>query len=153
MSTHPAPGDPITTRIVRSVDDELLLAVARLTPHVGDTVSRPGRWELEQIFADGSTVLLVAEAADVIVGMLAIVMFRSPTGFHARIEDLVVDDYFGLSGVEEQLIKRAMRTSASRGASTLDAECLSTRKPLGALYERLGFARRQTNAYRYKVSG
>ncbi len=52
----------------------------------------PGRWELEQIVADPGAILIVAECATVIVGMLALVVFRTPTGLHARIEDLVVDD-------------------------------------------------------------
>ena len=146
-----AAGDQITTRVVRTVDNGLVQAVDRLVVQLSDAASSPGRWEFDQILADPGVVLLVAEAGALIVGILALVIFRTPTGVHSRIGDLIVDE-FEATGVSERLIKRAIRSASSRGAQTLDASATS-HTDAAAIYERLGFERRSTNAYRYKISG
>ena len=84
--------DSVTTRVVRTVEDGLIEAIDRLVPQIPGTASVPGRWELEQMVADPGAILIVAESAAVIIGMLALVVFRTPTGLHAKIEDLVVDE-------------------------------------------------------------
>ena len=148
-----AGGDPITTRVVRTVEDGLIAAIDRLVPQIPGTASVPGRWELEQMVADPGAILIVAESAGVIVGMLALVVFRTPTGSHARIEDLVVDEFVELPDVHERLIRRAMKTSSSRGARTVDAICPASQGGVARTYERLGFERRSTTAYTYRMSG
>jgi ribosomal protein S18 acetylase RimI-like enzyme len=148
-----AGADPVTTRVVRTVEDGLIDAIDRLVPQIPGTASVPGRWELEQMVADPGAILIVAENAAVIVGMLALVVFRTPTGLHARIEDLVVDEYAELPVVAERLIRRAMKTSSSRGARTVQATCPASHAAIGRLYERLGFERKSTTAYSYKLSG
>ena len=76
-----------------------------------------------------------------------------PTGLRARIEDLVVDDYVEVPGVAERLIRRAMKTSSSRGARTVHVQCPASASAVGRMYEELGFERMSTTAYRYKLSG
>ena len=143
----------VTTRVVRTVEDGLIEAIDRLVPQIPGTASVPGRWELEQMVADPGAILIVAESAAVIVGMLALVVFRTPTGLLAKIEDLVVDEYVELPGTAERLIRRAMKTSASRGARTVEATGPDSPAGVGRIYERLGFERISTTAYRYKLSG
>ena len=152
-TTSTAGPDPITTRVVRTVEDGLIEAIDRLVPQIPGTASVPGRWELEQIVADPGAILIVAESAAAIVGMLALVVFRTPTGLRAKIEDLVVDDYIQVPGVAERLIRRAMKTSSSRGARTVQAQCPASKSAVGRMYEELGFERMSTNAYWYKLSG
>ena len=152
-TTSTAGPDPITTRVVRTVEDGLIEAIDRLVPQIPGTASVPGRWELEQIVADPGAILIVADSATVIVGMLALVVFRTPTGLRARIEDLVVDDYVEVPGVAERLIRRAMKTSSSRGARTVHVQCPASPSAVGRMYEELGFERMSTTAYWYKLSG
>ena len=78
---------------------------------------------------------------------------RRERGLHAKIEDLVVDDYAEGPGVAERLIRRAMKTSSSRGARTVQATCPSDRIDAGQIYERLRFERLSTTMYRFKLSG
>lgn len=149
----PSAGHQITTRVVRTVDNGLIEAIDRLVPQLLDTTSAPGRWELEQAIANPGAILLVAESASVIVGMLMLVVFRAPTGVHAKIEDLVVDFDVDLPDVAERLIRRALKTSTSRGAHTVQAVCPPSNKGMASIYEQLGFERRSTTAYRFKISG
>jgi hypothetical protein len=152
MDTSSA-GAQITTRVVRTVDNLLIEAVDRLILQLADTASAPGRWEIEQIVANPSAIVLVAESATVIVGLLALVVFRTPTGVRARIEDLVVDEFVELPDVTERLIRRAVKTAGSRGARTVEATCATSKMNLARIYEQLGFERRSTTAYQYKISG
>ena len=150
MDTSSA-GFQITTRVVRTVDNLIVEAVDRLVLRLSDAASAPGRWELEQIVANPGAVVLVAESSSAIVGLLALVVYRTPTGVRGRIEDLVVDEFVDPPGVTERLIRRAMKTCESRGARTLEVHCTSS--DVARIYERLGFERRSTTAYQYKVSG
>jgi ribosomal protein S18 acetylase RimI-like enzyme len=153
MDTTSPGADPVTTRVVRTVEDGLIVALDRLVPQIPGTAGVPGRWELEQIVADPAAILIIAESAAVVVGMLALVVFRTPTGLRARIEDLVVDEYAELHGVAERLIRRAMKTSASRGARTVQVLCPASKTGVDRIYERLGFERMSTSAYWYQLSG
>ena len=155
-SSSTAGGSPVTIRVVRNIEKSLVDAVDWLVPQLSGTASVPGRWELEQMIADPGAILLVAESSNVIVGMLALVVFRTPTGVYAKIEDLVVDQ--GDQGTEdptviERLIRRAVKTASSRGARSVKAHCLRSKIDVGKAFERLGFERLSTNAYQYKVSG
>jgi ribosomal protein S18 acetylase RimI-like enzyme len=147
----PSAGAPITTRVLRAADDLIVEAVDRLVFQLSDSASAPGRWELERIVANPDVMVLVAESATVIVGLVAVVVYRTPRGIRSRIEDLVVDQFVDVPGVTERLIRRAMKTSESRGARTLEVNC--SVPELARIYERLGFERRSTTAYQFKISG
>ena len=151
MDTTSGPGGPVTTRVIRTIDDRLIDAVDRLTSQLSDSASVPGRWELEQIVANPGAIVIVAETPTMVVGLLALVVFRTPTGVRARIEDLVVDEFAEPHDLTERLIRRAVKTGASRGAQTLDATCMAP--DMARIYERLGFEPRSTVAYRLKISG
>ena len=158
-SSSTAGGSPVTIRVVRNIEKSLVDAIDWLVPQLSGTASVPGRWELEQMIADPGAILLVAESSNVIVGMLALVVFRTPTGVYAKIEDLVVDqeDQRGEATedptVMERLIRRAVKTASSRGAQSVKAHCLPSEIDVAKAFERLGFERLSTNAYQYKVSG
>jgi ribosomal protein S18 acetylase RimI-like enzyme len=152
MSEH-AGSDRITTRIVRSVDAELAEGIDRLVSQVSSSGATPGRWEFDQMLADGGVVIIVAEMADIVVGLIALAVFRTPTGVHAKIEDLIVDDEAHGRGVAESLARRALRTAASRGARFITVQCPESKPALGRIYERLGFERQGTTSYVVTLSG
>jgi ribosomal protein S18 acetylase RimI-like enzyme len=106
----------------------------------------------EIIHAAGST-LIVARDDRAIVGMLTLHTFRAATGIRARIEDLVVDANAKGRGVSELLTREAVRLGVELGACT--AELTSRPSHLGnaRLYGRIGFERRETHLYRYRMSG
>jgi ribosomal protein S18 acetylase RimI-like enzyme len=149
----PTPRGPITVAVVTEIDDELVDAVGRLVLQLSPSEPVPGRAELDAIIrADGSTMLVARDEA-AIVGMLTLHTFRAATGIHAWIQDLVVDAHAKGRGVSERLTREAVRLGVAQGART--AELTSRPSHLGnaRLYERIGFERRQTHLYRYRMSG
>jgi ribosomal protein S18 acetylase RimI-like enzyme len=84
-----------------------------------------------------------------IVGMLTLIVFRIPTGVRAWIEDVVVDETVRGRGVGEGLSQEAVRRAVELGARTVELTSRPSREAANRLYQRLGFALRDSNVYRY----
>jgi ribosomal protein S18 acetylase RimI-like enzyme len=85
----------------------------------------------------------------VIVGTMTLVMFPIPTGLRAWIEDVVVDEAARGQGIAETMMREALSIASEAGARTVDLTSRASRAAAGRLYERLGFAIRETRLYRY----
>ncbi|CAN5425443.1 hypothetical protein BH18ACT1_BH18ACT1_13750 [soil metagenome] len=136
---------------------ELVEAMARLVPQLSRTSPPPTREELAEIVASPATVLFVARlggegeaqgTGGQIVGTLTLVLFRIPTAVRAWIEDVVVDGAATRQGVGEALTLAALERAADAGARTVDLTSRPSREAANRLYQRLGFALRETNVYR-----
>ena len=149
----PTPRGPITVDVVRSVDDELVEAAARLIPQLSASAGVPGSAELDEIINAAGSTMIVARDDQAIVGMLTLHTFRAATGVHAWIQDLVVDANAKGRGVNELLTREAVRLGVEQGARTAELTSRPSRLGAGRLYERIGFERRQTHLYRYRMSG
>ena len=80
---------------VSEVTDELVEVMAQLLAQLSSTAAALGRADLEEIVASPCSMLLVARLAsrdDAIVGMTTLITYWIPSGPHAVIEDVVVDD-------------------------------------------------------------
>jgi ribosomal protein S18 acetylase RimI-like enzyme len=143
----------ITVGIAASADDDLCAAVAHLLPQVSSSAPAPTPEQLGQLVGDPATTLLVARDSDsdTVVGMLTVAVFRVPSGVRAWIEDVVVDDGARGYGVATALVTAALEHAATVGARTVDLTSRPGREAANRLYRRLGFARRETNVYRYDV--
>jgi ribosomal protein S18 acetylase RimI-like enzyme len=134
-----------------AVTPALVDALRHLVPQVSSSAPPPGAQEIgEMIMAPGTTVF-VARVGDALVGTLTLVVFRIPTGMRAWIEDVVVDDAARGRGVGEALNRAALAKAASLGAKTVDLTSRPSREAANRLYQRLGFAPRETNVYRYTL--
>ena len=133
----------------REVTEELVRAFARLIPQLSTTAVPPDRQTLSDIISAPGTTVLVAKDGGQIVGTLTLIMFRIPTAMRAWIEGVVVDPGARGRGVGESLTKEAMRIAQSRGAGTIDLTSRRSREAAHRLYEKVGFAVRDTTAYRY----
>lgn len=132
--------------------EELLEAVRRLVPQLSPTAPVPGAGELEDVIASpATTLLLVRDEDDRIVGMLTLALFRIPTGMRAWIEDVVVDEGARGMGAGEALVREAIRVAEKAGARTVDLTSRPERKGANHMYERIGFRPRGTNVYRYEL--
>jgi ribosomal protein S18 acetylase RimI-like enzyme len=141
-----------------AVDDELVGAFAALIPQLSSSSPPPGRAELEEIVRSAATTVLVArlavdgEATGDVVGSLTLVLFRTPTGRRAIIEDVVVDEAARGRGVGEALTVAALDRARTLGAGTVDLTSRPSREAANRLYQRLGFVLRDTNVYRYSFA-
>ena len=135
-----------------TVSDELIAAFARLVRQLSTSARLPTRTELEEIVSSPAATILLARGPDgQIIGSLTLVVFRTPTGVRAWIEDVVVDEVARGQGAGEELVREAIRLADESGARTLDLTSRPSREAANALYEKVGFHARETNVYRYDL--
>jgi ribosomal protein S18 acetylase RimI-like enzyme len=146
----PASPPNIEITIASEVDASLVDALNRLLPQLSGRASTLSAQKLRAILAAPGNALFVArDAAGLIVGTLTLVVFPIPTGTCAWIEDVVVDERARGRGVGEQLVRAAIRRAEEKGARAIDLTSRPAKVVANRLYQRLGFARRETNIYRY----
>lgn len=135
---------------VMLVTAELVNAFERLVPQLS-SASPPGWSELEEIVSSESALLLAARQNPpdgAVIGVLALVTARVPTGVRAWIEDVVVDQAVRGQGVGEALTCAALQIAKEKGAKVVELTSNPARQAANRLYQRLGFVRPQTNFYR-----
>jgi ribosomal protein S18 acetylase RimI-like enzyme len=139
---------------VTRVTDEIVSALGRLLPQLSPSYGPPSRADLEAIVESRASTLLVARDSDrngEIVGSLALVLFRIPSGVRAWIEDVVVDAGSRNRGVGEALSREALKRAAAAGAKAVDLTSRASREAANRLYRRLGFVPRETGLFRYPL--
>ena len=138
------------------VTDELEAAFVRLMPQLSSSNPAPTRAQLAEMVDSPAITLLIARDPDArgeIVGSLTLAMFRIPTGRRAWIEDVVVDSAQRGKGIGEALTREALRVAQKAGATTVDLTSRPSREAANRLYQRIGFEKRETNVYRYTLTG
>ena len=140
---------------VTQVTDELMDAFKRLVPQLSSTNPAPTLAEVTQMVQSPATIVLIARDMDKpqgpIMGSLTLALFRIPTAMRAWIEDVVVDTGARGQGIGEALVRKALEVAAQSGAKTVDLTSRPSREAANRLYVRVGFEKRETNIYRYKI--
>jgi len=136
-----------------AADDDLTAAYARLLPQLNPAYTPPSRAQLQTILDGGATELWIARhtPSAQIIGALALVIFTTPTGTHAWIEDVVVDESWRGQGIGRELTLAAIQRAAERGAKAVDLTSRPQREAANRLYAGMGFELRPTNLYRYPL--
>lgn len=141
----------IEIRPLTQVTESVIQAFNRLIPQLSD-VPLPTQADLEKIVNFPATTILLAydpAQGNQIIGTLTLVTFRTPTGMHAWIEDVVVDAAWRGHGIGEALTRAGMQRAAELGAASVDLTSRPSRQAANRLYQKLGFQLRHTNLYRY----
>lgn len=141
----------IDVREITQATPELAQAIAALLPQLSSAPPPFTLVELADIVESPATRLLIAEADSAVVGTLTLALFRIPTGLRAMIEDVVVDKAHRGKGIAEALTRAALERARAAGARTIDLTSRPSREAANRLYQKLGFVRRETNAYRYAL--
>ena len=139
---------------VLEVSDELLDAVNRLIPQLGDHKIAPTQEELTSLVHSECSSLWVARYPDEtegIAGILTLVIYRVPTGLRSIVEDVVVDENLRRRGVAEALLSTAIEFARDVGAKGVALTSNPKREAANLLYQAMGFERRETNSYYYKI--
>lgn len=135
---------------VSEVTEEIYEAVRRLVPLLGVHKPKPSRDDLERLVNSGSSTLLIARFPDEtssIAGMLTIAFYRVPTGGRSIVEDLVVTEEFRGMGIAKALLLSAVDLARGAGAHSVTLTSHPGRFEANQLYIRMGFIKRETNAY------
>ncbi len=138
---------------IHEVTAELVEAFQRLIPQLTTSHPPPSFADLEALVAFPGSVLLVARESDTgpIVGSATLSILRTPTGTHARLEDVVVDGAVRGKGIGEALTLEVIHLAKEAGADTIALTSNPRREAANRLYQRLGFTRWETNTYRYEL--
>lgn len=134
-----------------TVTDELVDAFTQLIPQLSQSSPPPTSDALAAIVADPNTHLLIAEQDGTIVGSLTLIIFRSPTGVRARIEDVVVAEAARGTGLGRRLTDAAIERSREIGAKAIGLTSRPSRQAANGLYQSMGFEQRNTNVYEMKL--
>jgi ribosomal protein S18 acetylase RimI-like enzyme len=138
--------------IVNEATIELYDAFQRLVPQLTNNNPPPSLNDLTALVRDPASTLMVARGdAGKIIGALTLTVYRVPTGVRSIIEDVIVDNSARGGGVGEALMKRAVEIARERGASNISLTCNPMREAANKLYQRMGFKKRETNAYQIKL--
>ena len=138
--------------IVTKADDELYDAFQRLVPQLTDNNPPPSLNDLTALVRDSSSTLMVARTdRGEIVGALTLTVYRVPTGIRSIIEDMIVDNSARGQGIGEALMKRAIDVAREKGAKNISLTSNPMREAANRLYVKVGFKKRETNAYQIKL--
>lgn len=141
---------PITIEELSEVTDEVVDAFRRLVPQLSTSAAPPDAAALRAVVSSPAVTVLLARNDDhAIVGTLSLVTFPTPAGYHAWIEDVIVDDSARGQGVGFLLTEEALGRASKTGARSVDLTTRPSRVAAGRLYERAGFTQRDTRVYRY----
>lgn len=132
------------------ITPEVTAAFRRLIPQLAPGCTAPSVADLEQIMDSENTMIFIALENGEIVGTLTLVVYRLMTGTKAWIEDVVVDNAVRGRGIGKLLTQHAIGYAARAGIAKIDLTSSPTRVEANALYQRIGFVKRETNVYRYE---
>ena len=132
------------------VTDEVVKAFERLFPQL-TSLPAPTRSALEAMTASSTCRIFMARAEGQIAGTATLACYRTPTGLHAWIEDVVVDEAFRRQGIGEALTRALIDEARRVGADSLSLTSRPAREAANRLYQQLGFVRWETNLYHFPL--
>jgi ribosomal protein S18 acetylase RimI-like enzyme len=138
--------------VVTTADDELFQAFQRLVPQLTNNNPPPSLNDLADLVRDPPSTLMVArDNHGKIVGALTLTIYRVPTGIRSIIEDVIVDSSARGQGIGDALMKYAIKLAREKGAQNISLTSNPMREAANRLYLRVGFKKRETNAYQLKL--
>lgn len=142
--------------LMEHVNDEIAAAFERLIPQLTRFSPPPTRDALVDMAESGSVFVFLARLPDQkgeIVGAAALATFRTPTGLHGWIEDVIVDRDARRKGIGKALTEACLAQARLLGLREINLTSRSSRCSANQLYLAMGFIRRETNLYRYPLDG
>jgi ribosomal protein S18 acetylase RimI-like enzyme len=138
--------------IVTQADGELFDAFQRLVPQLTNNNPPPSLDDLADLVrCELSTLMIARDDSGKIVGALTLSVYRVPTGIRSIIEDVIVDNSARGQGIGESLMKYAIDLARKKGAKNISLTSNPMREAANRLYLRVGFKKRETNAYQIKL--
>jgi ribosomal protein S18 acetylase RimI-like enzyme len=133
---------------VENVTAELLAAFERLIPQL-TSAPIPTSADLQKLL-DSPSILIVARSPgpeNRIVGAATLGVFRTPSGLHAHIEDVIVEPEQRGQGCGEALVQHLLQVARQLGLRGVSLTCNPRRVAANRLYQKMGFQKWETNVY------
>jgi ribosomal protein S18 acetylase RimI-like enzyme len=107
--------------------------------------------DLVEIIHSSCTNLFVLKDGDLIIGMVTLVVYKTPSGARGYVEDVVVDEKYRGKGLGKMLILHTLTISKEMKLEYVGLTSRPEKIAANNLYQSLGFKKRNTNAYRFIV--
>ncbi len=143
----------VVEKVVEATN-EVLSAVQSLVPLLRNHKVIPTREALSALVSSGVSTLLMARYPDTsseIAGMLCLSVYRAPTGIRSVVEDVVVHERYRGHGIAQSMLKQAVELAREAGADSVSLTSNPAREAANRLYQKMGFIKRDTNSYFYKL--
>lgn len=98
----------------------------------------------------GGTRIFIKRLRGRIIAAATLVGFKTPTGSHFRIEDVVVHPGQRGKGLGRKLMEHLLETLREEKAASVELTSRPSREAANRLYRSLGFQPRQTNVYEFR---
>lgn len=133
---------------IDAVTGEVATALGALIPQLSDSAAVDVEF-LRRVVASEATSVFAARLDGRIVGMASLVVYPLPTRLRGHVDDVVVDGAARGHGCARALLLRVIAEAEARGVRSLELTSRPSRRAAIALYESVGFVRRETGVYRY----
>ena len=137
----------VFSRALRA-DTTIQNAAGKLLSQLAGSRRRISLALLRRIVKDKSAALVMARDRKKIIGMGTIVFLAVPGGFHARLEDVVIDEQYRGKGLGRALTKKLIAIARGKKAEYVELTSRPSRVAANALYQKMGFEKKETNVYR-----
>ena len=134
---------------VKEVNKEIVQAIQYLIPQLTQFSPIPDEEALlKMVHSQTTSLWLARNEGGEIIAMLSLAIYRTTTGIHAWIEDVVVDQKARRQGVAGQLTQAALEFAQHNGAKAVSLTSRPEREAANQLYQKLGFELVRTNLFR-----
>jgi ribosomal protein S18 acetylase RimI-like enzyme len=140
----------ITISILKSPTMSDLEDIRALTAKLGDTFQPLSKKDLHGIINSPTAYLFIAREPKKkkIVGMGTLAIFRIPYLKKAYLDDFIVSDDYQGQGIGSLLMKSVIEKAKEEEVAYMEFTSNPTRIGANKFYQKMGFAKRETNVYR-----
>lgn len=140
-----------TIEQLTSFSPHIAESIKNLATKIGHNHKSLTDLDIKEMLASTNTFIFVAWDVEKkhIIGMVTLLVFRIPYVKKASIEDLVVDESYRGKGIGGSLMQKAVEEAKKKKVAYIDFTSRPRREASNALYEKLGFKKRETNVYRF----
>ena len=110
------------------------------------------RKDIKRIISQPEMVLIGAFDGEALVGMATIHFYETLIRKTGIVEDVVVLKQYRGKGIGKRLVKLLIKEAQERGAACVELTSNPKREKANAMYEGMGFEKRETNCYRLDLS-
>lgn len=139
----------VLTKASKEVLQDLNRLMAQLRP--GQPVRRGSLSELAEIIGNKHTAVVVAKEGSRIIGAATLFIIQKVGRRTGHVEDVVVDQGYRGQGVGEKVMRKLIAVARAKKLHSIALTSRPERVAGNKLYQKLGFARKETNVYRLKL--
>lgn len=139
----------IRIKTLNNVDDDTTKVICKLVRQLSVSSDLPTKEFLNELISSDNSDLYVMTYNNEIIGMTVLCRCTMPTGVKYWIEDVTIDSKYRGKHLGKRLVKHILSTLPPHSNVLLTSR--PSRVAANAMYQKLGFFKRETNVYKKEV--